>query len=112
MFRGKDKNGNWVYGGINDTKTCIIKQYQFIPVEPSTVGRCTGLKDSQGNLIYEGDILQNKYDKIGNSIEEVFWNEETGAFNTKRVHQPYTDSLHKEYIEKYMVIRGDSFENT
>ena len=106
IFRGKTETGEWVYGGINDTGTAIVKQFQFIPVDPQSVGMFTGFRDSAGNMVYEGDIIHNKFDMLNNSNETVFWNSFTGAFNIKRINQPYTDFLDKKYIEENMEVVG------
>ena len=73
LFRGKRiDNDEWVEGWLVIKKDPILDvTYYFIlaygkgesyvtwyPVDPDTVGECTGLRDKNGKLIFEGDIVE------------------------------------------------------
>ena len=86
-FRGKDKDGNWVFGdlihGVAEKRDYLyilpcVQNLAGIPnrhpldgvqVEADTIGQYTGLKDDNEREIFEGDILVNKDDPFLKVIE-------------------------------------------
>lgn len=69
MFRGKQSlAGSWCEGFLVKTGDHfrISTQNDMISfgVDPATIGECTGRKDKNGKLIFEGDIVETtKYGK-------------------------------------------------
>lgn len=73
LFRGKRKdNGEWVQGfylelkdeliGEKITRHCILDNIgRTLNIDPATLGQCTGLRDKNGTLIFEGDIVRAKH---------------------------------------------------
>lgn len=79
-------NGEWVQGGllIHDTDMAtIFNQHladgslQGFEVDPSTICQCTGLKDRNGKLIWENDIVNCLTEECCGYIG---WNESEAGF--------------------------------
>ena len=105
IFRGKRlDNEEWVYGSlllienlayIYDGDSCpseVNFEYEFIAVDPATVGQYTGLRDRAGEMIWEGDLV-----KHGDEVSEVFFDTENSCFDFKASNDPFAAQFFCDY---------------
>ena len=73
LFRAKRTDtGEWVQGylyGIWERRYILWGMTNMVEVEPSTICQCTGLRDKNGKLIWENDIVKDEH---GN-FYKAFW---------------------------------------
>lgn len=132
LFKAKRKDdGEWVIGNrIDDGVTgqvfihavgnsvnesdkvgeegCL--QFVAFEVDPATICQCTGLKDKNGNLIWENDIVMTVYD--GNEhIYQVVWDESELDFKATNGKENYESNF--EYLPccDEIEILGNCFDN-
>ena len=130
LYRGKRiDNGEWAegfYAVIGEKTVIIVKEPEkfydvdggknshgnkIVEVDPSTICQCTGLKDKNGNLIWENDILVGYLDDMypeNATYAQVIWDK--NGFYTK---EQYSDdiSLMDEFDEKHFEVCGNIFDN-
>lgn len=126
LFKAKRKDdGEWVIGNrIDDGVTgqvfihavgnsvnesdkvgeegCL--QFVAFEVAPSTICQCAGLRDRNGKLIYENDIMKNKHNSY-----RVVWDNEEGSWMLE-LDSVSLYGLGKANSKKYEVI-GNIFDN-
>jgi uncharacterized phage protein (TIGR01671 family) len=127
LFKAKRiKDGQWVEGAFYIepyTDCCYIIQWnstglgfnEFIEVDGETICQCTGLKDKNGNLIWENDIVAylDVYSTDSglaeaDSIGEVVWDDETISFQV--TNRLFSESY--EVLGDECSVIGNVFDNT
>ena len=123
LFRGRMRNGRWIYGNLNfyrDINRVFIRLHPEendvkntleAEIEKKTVGQYTGLTDKNGKKIFEGDILESRYDEDYPDdvcYEVVLWYDNGWCI---RESGSTPDRLEEEELLKYSVVVGNIYDN-
>ena len=122
LYRAKrTDNGEWISGylyGIWERKYILWGMINDVPdmkeVDPSTICQCTGLKDKNGKLIWENDIVAywDSYSTESGLAEadcigKVVWDDETISFQvTNRL-----SAESYEVLDDECSVIGNVFDN-
>jgi hypothetical protein len=134
LFRGRIKNeeqsefyDKWFFGDLHqlyDGSTFIrqVETGSGLEVIPSTVGQYAGLKDKNGDKIFEGDIIYHEEHKgylLPNFNAVVVWVNEYACFGYKRLDTPNWnfptyltehDELQTDFLN-YVTVIGNIHDN-
>lgn len=120
-FRAKRlDNGEWVKGYFyeengntyiieNRQKESMLNRNVTYGVDPSTVCQFTGMKDSEGNEIWEGDLVNERYDIASiDNLYEVVYIEEEGNFAFKDIDNADNCQPFVNLVDTFVV--GNKFD--
>lgn len=111
LWRGKRlDNGEWVEGDLSRMGEQLYianKEHWKFAVDPSTLGEYTGLRDKNGKLIFEGDILRHN----GGTFHEVVFERRNGnAYFGWVMNQLETWNFDLDFLRQLEVI-GNIHDN-
>ena len=116
LFRGKTIRGNWVQGLLanRDDKWYISNKvgrpFAF-DIRPESICQCTGLKDKNGKLIFENDIMEAHIDEDFPEDVSRFKVE----WNGKGWIENHPDGVDREYLDdfdtEHFKVVGNIFDN-
>ena len=118
LYRAKrTDNGEWVEGyyavardrkGLTQHNILIadndIGYFKWIVVDPLTICQCIGLKDKNGKLIFENDILNS-----GNLV--VTWREELASYCITKKGWMYQHFFGEAIDSCYCEVIGNIFDH-
>ena len=119
LYRAKRiDSGEWTYGylyGIWERKYIFWGMTNNVPdmteVDPSTICQCTGLKNKNGHLIWENDIMVGHLDDMfpeNATYVSVIWR--NGGFYTHQIDSDDYDPL-DEFDQNYFEVCGNVFDS-
>lgn len=118
LFRGKRiDTGEWVYGlpscdedgEIEEIEVWSEDDINFYSVDPETICQCTGIKDKNGKLIWENDIVNCLTEDCSGYIG---WNEsEAGFYFNVLLEDGSFEEKHIYDYQDCIEVIGNTFDN-
>jgi uncharacterized phage protein (TIGR01671 family) len=116
LFRGKRYNGEWIYDSetyIRDGDGIWLSDddLNVVQVQEDTVGQYTGMKDKNGEKIFEGDIV--KYSTTC-EIFTVAWHGSFAEFVISELQKPNKatrGSKNMYLVNRYCEVIGNIYDN-
>lgn len=132
LFRAKRiDNGEWVEGFLfqlcydsafcwcigneplspNDYSELYGFNREWFYIDESTICQCTGLKDKNGNMVFENDIMVGYLDDIfqdNATYVRVIWH--NNGFCTHQIHRDDYELI-DEFNQNHFTVCGNIFDN-
>lgn len=122
LFKAKRvDNGEWVVGQYvntcypgNDKETghfIVVYPNEYHEIYTSTICQCTGIKDKNGKMIWENDIMVGHLDDMfpeNATYVRVMWH--NNGFYTRQIDRDDYDPF-DELDQNYFEVCGNVFDN-
>ena len=111
-FRGKYGNNPWLYGSLvtkNRNNNGIQERNSSVAilVDGGSIGQYTGMNDSMGKEIYEGDIVRTSDND--DELAVVEWDDEDLRFTV--THGNVVNGLGEGYYSREVEVIGNMYDN-
>jgi len=109
-FRAWDKENKDMYEwDILSQRSNLLEAIEMDKKELWILMQYTGLKDSKGKEIYEGDVLREPHKGFEpRQILEVFWDDEMNSFQSRSIDKQH---LYQTPLDNDFEVIGNIYEN-